>query len=260
MLVGNISKFGESYLLNLKLIDVLQANVAGSISRTGIRAEEELLSETQDAVRELMRLSAPRMGVTLAPEGPPEAGGPGWFELELHASLFGGLGAGRWVDGGGGAGHTGAGELTGDRLGGGLRVGARLLELHTVFLNFDYLVEHWTGTDTVEAGGAYRLGLDFHVLRLAAGYRFAYPVLTWLAPFAEASLGVNLMLPKTLDLAGGQSVEYQPEGGTRFAALLGLGVRFTVLERWIGSVYYLWDIPVTGLSSSSIVVGLGARI
>jgi len=52
--VGNVSRFGTTWLLNLKLLDVRSVQVISSVSRTVLGGEERLVEAIPDAVRELM--------------------------------------------------------------------------------------------------------------------------------------------------------------------------------------------------------------
>jgi TolB-like protein len=61
VVVGNVSLFGKTYLLNLKLIDVEGASVASGISRSITGGEDKLLAELPGAARELLDAVADRL-------------------------------------------------------------------------------------------------------------------------------------------------------------------------------------------------------
>ncbi|HSA23570.1 MAG TPA: hypothetical protein P5076_19070, partial [Myxococcota bacterium] len=56
---------------------------------------------------------------------------------------------------------------------------------------------------------------------------------------------------------GARTISIQPEYGTRFSLLLGLGLRFVILERAFLHGGYLWEAPLFGLSSSAWLAGAG---
>lgn len=63
MVTGNIGRFGESFIINLKLIDVRNANVVGRTTRKVSGGEEDLLDELPDATRELLETAVNRLPV-----------------------------------------------------------------------------------------------------------------------------------------------------------------------------------------------------
>ncbi|MFC1610872.1 hypothetical protein ACFL6C_07930 [Myxococcota bacterium] len=64
VVVGNVSRFGETFLLNLKIIDVRRVQVAGGVSQTIAGGEEQLLVAVPGAARELIAKVADRLEVT----------------------------------------------------------------------------------------------------------------------------------------------------------------------------------------------------
>ncbi len=58
VLAGGISLFGQTYLLNVKLIDAGSVEVVASVSRTIKGAQDDLLAEIPGAVRDLMAKAA----------------------------------------------------------------------------------------------------------------------------------------------------------------------------------------------------------
>lgn len=63
VVVGNVSLFGDTYLLNMKLIDVEQARVAGRVSRSITGGESKLIAELPAGARELFKAVADHLGV-----------------------------------------------------------------------------------------------------------------------------------------------------------------------------------------------------
>jgi hypothetical protein len=188
------------------------------------------------------------------------------FEVELHACLRGneivgeqgGNSSDHWIDLG--ENPVVKGRMGLDRWGWGLRAGIRMADYHIAFLQLDHIREKWLVH--VGDGASTTWSADFDSLRLVVGYRFAWPVLEWLEPFAEAALGAHLYVPRTLRLVDADSgdaildVEVQPDH--RFAIMVGLGIRFAFLERFYATASYLIDLPVGELTSSSFIVGGGA--
>jgi hypothetical protein len=153
---------------------------------------------------------------------------------------------------------TTRGKKAGVLMGVGARAGFRLRAYHLVFLHFDYMQERWmTRTETslwddieqVSHESCYSDGGNVGVVRMSMGYRFAYPVLEWLEPFAVFEGGVRW---------------YDPPGGwtrlgseERFTLLLGAGVRLLFWERLFASVSYLWELPLDWQTASSVMIGMG---
>lgn len=73
VVVGNVSLFGKTHLLNLKLIDVVGVSVASGISRSIEGGEDRLLTELPGAAREMFDAVADRLGMT-GEEKKPEEG------------------------------------------------------------------------------------------------------------------------------------------------------------------------------------------
>jgi TolB-like protein len=63
VVVGNVSLFGDTYLLNMKLIDVEQARVAGRVSKSIKGGESKLIAELPSGARELFKAVADHLGV-----------------------------------------------------------------------------------------------------------------------------------------------------------------------------------------------------
>ncbi len=65
MVSGNLSRFGETYVLNLKLVNVAKTSVAGRVMRRIRGGEEELLSEVTRSVHDLFSGVADEMGLVV---------------------------------------------------------------------------------------------------------------------------------------------------------------------------------------------------
>jgi len=63
VVVGNVSLFGDTYLFNMKLIDVEKARVAGRVSKSIKGGESKLIAELPSGARELFKAVADRLGV-----------------------------------------------------------------------------------------------------------------------------------------------------------------------------------------------------
>jgi outer membrane receptor for ferrienterochelin and colicin len=68
MVTGNISRFGKSYILNLKLMDVRNFVVSGRISRRIKGDEEALLDDLPHATHYLFEKVADRIGIDFTPK------------------------------------------------------------------------------------------------------------------------------------------------------------------------------------------------
>lgn len=258
VVAGSVSLFGETYLLNLRLIDVIAARVGSRVSRRLTGGPDELVDALPGAAAELLAMAEDDLGVEVTPDEPPPAAR--WFELAAELCLFGGAWGGGAADLDAEGYPEASGSTNGDRLGGGMRLGVLLGRHHTAFVQTHWLVEHWLGEAAGGEAGALSLRVDFDMLRLVAGYRFAWPVTAWFAPFAEAALGTHIYLEKDVPLEDTTGkIEVTPEQRARFALMLGLGLRFCLLDRIILTTSYQWDTPVAEESTSSFVLGAGVR-
>jgi len=150
------------------------------------------------------------------------------------------------------------GKNVGVQLGVGAKAGFRLETHHLVFLHFDYILERWrTRSETSgwdeENQRSYRHcyagGANIEVLRLSVGYRFSYPLLNWLEPFAVFEGGVRWY---------GSSIRWKLfQSEERFTLLLGAGVRFLFRERVFLSLSCLWELPLDWQTTNSIMLGIG---
>jgi TolB-like protein len=270
MVTGNVSVFGDTYLLNIKLFNVRESNVIRAISRRVSGDEADLLEEIPDVVTELFGM---KVDAALVDR----------FEVEVHTHLgeslmsdatandvwwdrngYGSLGTwdSEWLnlnDEG-----TARGIGTGRSWGMGGVFGLRFAMYHLAFIQLDYLKEHWRGkveTVVAEQTIPWKLDVDFSLLRLLAGYRFAYPLVKWLAPFAVFSLGANIYLPQKVRLTGEgyDAGELELSPGVRFSILLSAGVRFKFAQRFFVSLSYQFDLPIGHVTTSGPMAGAGAH-
>jgi tetratricopeptide (TPR) repeat protein len=146
------------------------------------------------------------------------------------------------------------------RWGGGTKMGARFGRQHLLYAQFDFFREQWLGY--VGEAQSVKWDASFSVLRLAIGYRFAYPATDWMEPFAEAAVGGHFYLPRTMRLLDDESSDVITKSDLkpdhRFALLLGVGIRFVFLQRMFASTSYLLDVPFYEVTSSSFVIGAGS--
>ena len=63
VVVGNVSLFGDTYLLNMKLIDVEKVQVAGRVSKSIKGGESKLIAELPSGARELFKAVADHLGI-----------------------------------------------------------------------------------------------------------------------------------------------------------------------------------------------------
>jgi len=74
VVVGNISKFGDRYLLNLKVLDAEEVRVVKGVSRKVEGGEGELLDALSDAARQLINESAAQINPRAADTSGTETG------------------------------------------------------------------------------------------------------------------------------------------------------------------------------------------
>ena len=142
------------------------------------------------------------------------------------------------------------------QMGVGGRLGLRMMKYHTIFVIVDYIWQDWVG-DT-RNGQLADWYVEFGVLRVAGGYRFSYPVLSWLEPYAELAIGAHIYFPAEYDRHVGDPVELEPQDESPLAVMLGAGVRFSFLDHFFVIMGYLYDLPIGDLTTSSFLAGAGA--
>ena len=271
VVVGNVSWFGKTFLLNIKVLDSKNSRLQQSVSRTVKGGQDRLLSEVPDAVRELLagiaswnKAATGDAATSVAEKAAPDKQPPALnWGISLRGLFFGGMAGGKEVTLYSGSTFEAGGDMNGDRLGLGLRAAAAFDGWHSVFLQVDYLVEHWLGGAWYLQGSdrEWDLGVDFPVVRGRAGYGFSWPVLSWLAPYAEAALGLQATLGRKVTLrdTDGQplaDLDLLPEKWLRFVLTLELGLEAR-FSRFSAGAGYLWDIPLYQKSSNAVVVYSG---
>lgn len=205
------------------------------------------LEVNMHASGETFKSSYDRKEIQLSPTESCLPGGEDWREL------------GKFTDHPFPYSTTTMGKKAGVLLGVGARAGFRLETHHLVFLHFDYMQERWqtrsetSWWDEVDQRtyrSCYSGETIFEVVRMSIGYRFSYPVVDWLEPFAVFEGGVRwYQSSKT----GGRI-----PGEERFTLLLGTGVRFIFRERMFVSLSYLWELPLDWQTTNSVMIGMGA--
>ncbi len=265
LLTGKVSAFGSSFLMSLRLLDVRKIEVIDSLSLRIKGDTGDLLAEVPNSVRELFGkeiILPDRFEVELrfqagdALLADASASDTWWAENGYNQLNVWGD---DWLtllgdeDSRGIA--TGKGWLLGARF--ALRVG----KLHTVFAQLDYGQEHWRGKVQVgdDDPSRWRLDMDLHVLRLSAGYRFAYPVLDWFWPFIEMAMGVHIPFQQDMETPAGDVLgSLGPE--PRIILLVNPGLRFQFAERYFVAASWLFDMPLGESTFSGPMVAAGAFI
>jgi TolB-like protein len=278
VVIGNVSLFGDTYLLNIKLIDVEKARVAGRASRSVTGGEGNLVAELPAATAELFGPVADRLGVRV-PDEPPEqkraqevspagaayAKGEGqWFDKSVSRQ-------GRWyvsLYSGGGmfpqVGVTSGDETTQDLDGalwaldsdrrvfkGAASGGYCFFDWLSLGVHLGYLDGsgdgYYKGYNCADAcsfeweGGLHRTRW---AVELGGEIRAAWPLDFWIEPVASLTMGFNWMFDDTPesfwpnDLASG-TIEVQCTG---FFLDAGVGADFYLYSHWrVGlMLYYLF--------------------
>jgi len=272
LVTGNITAFGESILLNLKLLDVKNVKVVKALSERVEGGAAELLEVVPASVRALFGL----------PDSPAESD---WFEVELRVQFLESLLAenlsaaswwesnkysqfGVWNDRWTGLHQSdeieARGGSTGKGWGLGAKFGMRFTNLHLVFIQLDIIQEHWRGKAEVDLdldSAAWEIHADLTLLRLLAGYRFSYPILEWLAPFVELAVGTTLVIPKKANLVS-EAVDHGQINlavSPRFTVMVAPGIQFRFAQRYHVGLAYLFDLPLGSNLSSGITLSTGAH-
>lgn len=270
VVVGNVSKFDQTYLLNLKLIDVARVQVAGRVSRSLTGGQSELVAVLPAATRALFEQAAGRLGIELKETAGGvriEAGQPPpgssvqeslhWFTSSVDRQ-------GRWHAGinTGPAGLAPGTLRYGDDLRTEYRVGLQPIEgartlgqRHAVEAGyglFSWLsASVWGAYFRAQGEGTYGLErLDAtleaqsiarvrQAFELGARFRFSWPVDFWIEPSAHLALGVHWMKDKTPESEVPDACRGVLEGqcllsleGFGFMLDAGLGVDFYLYPRW----------------------------
>lgn len=228
VVVGNVSLFGKTYLLNLKLIDVAGASVASGVSRSIEGGEDKLLAELPGAARELLDAVAGKLAQAkdeqpqednkeiiekkeeVKKEKPPEPPKTGWFtgpaDRKGKWNLWG-SGAFVYMLGGSSTGSDGeyVGQLENNTPGGRLAVGVGYSFLQWLTLEFDAAGHLLADDDRTNWAADFTLGVLFNM-----------PVDSIVQPLARLGFGVSIMRDKPKDSSG------------EFFAVWAVGPVFTV--------------------------------
>lgn len=292
VVVGNVSLFGDTYLLNMKLIDVEKVRVAGRVSKSIKGGESKLIAELPAGARELFKAVAGQLGVEPpkevvkeeAPEEKPaeavskEAPGE-WFSKSVDRQ-------GRWyvsVYSGGGlfpeVSITTGDELEADLEGalealdserqvfkgavsGGyylfdwLSIGPRLGFLKGSGEGF-YQEYNCNATSCTEGDFADDLRRTRWAIELGVEVRAAWPFDFWIEPVADVTMGFNWMFDDTPESfwpgdLQDGTIELSCSG---FFLDAGLGVDFYVYSHLrVGIMFYYL------LRSYGIIEGDGYRM
>jgi hypothetical protein len=231
---GNLSLFGQTYLLNLKLLDVRKVEIVRGVSRSITGSEDALVAALPDAARELVQgLVAPGEG--RASVNTLEAEPEGYFVAPGHRKgrlpLF--LGAGLGL-------HTPAytrGEAKQDPNNYTANVGSAINDVDLtarmqLSLGYDFL--DWLTLSAVvgaDLGGHVESSTERKVALAELGLQLlgSFNQDSWLQPVAYLGLGIVLLYDKHSSLtAPDDGVE-----GKGIVASLGVGANLYVTPRWI---------------------------
>lgn len=211
VVVGNVSRFGKTYLLNLKMIDVANVAVAGGVSHTIAGGQEQLLTDLPGVVAELFDKASGHMkegGEEQQPTGKTPSGSsvPDKDTAEKGTKT----------------------EEPVEPAGTDSRWSMRLTTGFSLFLvgkvdgeysdHFTFL-EHWNPGGRFSLGAGYdltgwltltgRLGGYFAVTRFegesisfgaiepSVGLEAAFPEIAWLRPLVYLDMGFSLLMGET---------------------------------------------------------------
>jgi len=238
VVVGNVSLFGKTYLLNLKLIDVTGASVASGVSRSIEGGEDKLLAELPGAAKEMFEAVAdrlqppvkegsppgekkeePRTGVVEKKEEPPAAKtqkGAWGFWITASGMGLSVVGEQEDID------HTCAtNDLKGGRIG------------FTADLSGGYYFTRWLAL-IGRVGGYYALGTregtarDRYSIDIGLGLKISVPLDSWIEPVAEGTIGVDFMHDDSRDDGG----DLVPVDGIGVVLNVGIGADFYFSAAW----------------------------
>lgn len=254
VVVGNVSLFGKTHLLNLKLIDVAGASVASGVSRSIEGGEDKLLAELPGAAKEMFDAVAGQLTETKAPdekkeivekkevvkkEEPPKPAKTGWFsgvaERKGKWSLWG-LGSFVYLIGGSSSGEEGdveyANRLETNAPGGqiGAGIGYSFLEWLTLEI---HLTGHYLSGD-----GRSNLAVD-----LSVGLRATLPVDSIIQPMAFLGAGAGVMRDSPDEVTDMEYLIW----GVGPLVYFGLGADLYFTPGWFGGIhlrgtYWIYDI------------------
>jgi TolB-like protein len=254
VVVGNVSLFGKTYLLNLKLIDVEGASVASGVSRSITGGEDKLLAELPGAAQELFDAVADRFQATAKEGVQPEEKKvvekkeehrngvvkkeKKKKEEEKEASQDQRGKWGLWVTASG-AGFSVVSDqedssftcATNDIKGGRIGFAADLSGGYSInrWLALIGRVGGYYALGTREGAARYRYSID-----VGLGLKVSIPLDSWIEPVAEGTVGVDFMHDDNRD------------DGSSLVPIDGIGL---VLDTSIGADFYFtaaWFLGLRG--------------
>ena len=245
VVVGNVSLFGKTHLLNLKLIDVEGASVASGVSRSIEGGEDQLLAELPGAAKEMFDAVADRFKPAAKEGDPPED--PGEKQEERKTEVVKKAVkeepskelAGRW-----GLWITAAGVglsvvadqedadfscATNDLKGGRIGFAADVSGGHRInrWLALIGRVGGYYAMGSTAGSSRYRYSID-----VGLGLKVSVPLDSWIEPVAEGTVGVDFMR------------DDNREGGGDLVPVEGIGI---VLNTSIGADFYFTTTWFLGL-------------
>jgi TolB-like protein len=245
VVVGNVSLFGKTYLLNLKLIDVEGSSVASGVSRSITGGEDKLLAELPGAALELFDAVADRFKTAVKEVEPPEESGEkkevrrteaiekvvkeeppkkqaGKWGLWVTAA---GVGLSVVSDQGDGGHPCATNDLKGGRIG------------FAADVSGGYAINRWLAL-IGRLGGYYAVGTregtgrSRYSIDIGLGLKVFVPLDSWIQPVAEGTVGVDFMRDDTND------------DSDNLVPVEGIGI---VLNTSIGADFYFTDTWFMGL-------------
>ena len=237
MVVGNVSLFGKTYLLNLKLIDVEKVKVAQGLSKTIKGGEDALVEALPSAVDELMAAAHTDLTGEKAPAPepkkipPPVKAAPEnveWFSLPDEEGPF--------VRGlvGGLTGFKGEGVTEYDVTDVGLNDAAddlaatrngALFGVEAGYSFYRWLRAYGGVGGYVTAATEDGVTRRRDALELAVGLESGIPLNSWAEPLIYTAFGISMMESSN----AGEGADLK---GTAFLFDLGLGLNFYLNPHW----------------------------
>ena len=249
VVVGNVSLFGKTYLLNLKLIDVVGANVASGVSRSIEGGEDQLLAELPGAAKEMFDAVADRFKAAAKKDDPPEE--PGEKKEERKTEVVKKVAKegvkkdvvkesppaqkgdwGLWITASGvGLSVVGDQEdadftcATNDLKGG--RIG------FAADVTGGYSINRWLAL-IIRLGGYYAQGTMEGISRwrysvdVGLGLKVSVPLDSWIEPVAEGTVGVDFMHDDSREDGG----DLVPVDGLGIVLNTSIGADFYFTTSW----------------------------
>ena len=241
VVVGNVSLFGKTYLLNLKLIDVAGASVASGVSRSIEGGEDKLLAELPGAAKEMFDAVAGQLTGSKPPEErkevvekkeeikkeeSPKPVKTGWFTGPAGRkgkwSLWG-LGSFVYLIDGGSSGEEAfyAQRMEESAMGGQLGVGIGYSFLEWLTLEIQ-LAGHYLAADE----------RSNWAVDLTVGLRATWPIDSIIQPMAVLGVGGGVVRDKP-DVVAGDEYDIWGAGPLVY---IGLGADLYFTPNWFGGL------------------------